>query len=107
MLNRMKLNLSRDRDARFQSCKVARFLVCKLSFETLQCETLKPGAFPTSPTTKECNSRTHKHMRSFKSRCYNRVNQSFYRESSGFSRAPAPAPRRIFGTSAHPAKTAT
>jgi len=39
---------------------------------------------PVSPTTKECNSRLHKHFGSLKWRCYNRLTASYFRLSSGF-----------------------
>lgn len=42
-------------------------------------ESLQPEAVePVSPTTKECNSRVHKHIESQKGRCYNRVTEGFF-----------------------------
>jgi hypothetical protein len=41
---------------------------------------------PGSPTTKECNSRVHKHIGGQKGRCYNRLTEDLFRASSSFPR---------------------
>jgi len=45
------------------------------------------GLRPTSPTTKECNSRARKHFGSWKGRCYNRLTEKLFPYIEWISRA--------------------
>src|ERR1039457_6963927 len=48
---------------------------------------------PTSPTTKECNSRVCKHIGRWKGRCYNRDTERFFVYRTDFSAPKASAKR--------------